>query len=101
MEKLLGWVHKLGGVESHCISRVGQIVLNRLMESQIWHLPAGSITLLGGTVQKRVNGLCLPYCMGVSCPPALALMSNTLFPPHMPLVLFNDYSGAGAQREQV
>ena len=49
MEKLLGWVHKLGGVESHSISRVGQTVLNRLMESQIWHQLMGSVR---GTVRK-------------------------------------------------
>ena len=28
------------------ISRVGQTVVARLMESQIWHLPAGSMALL-------------------------------------------------------
>ena len=37
MEKHLGWAHKLGGVESLGISRAGQTVLARLMESQIWH----------------------------------------------------------------
>ena len=34
MEKQLGWVSKLGGVESG-ISKVGQTVLARLMESQL------------------------------------------------------------------
>ena len=37
MEKQLGWAYKLGGAESLGISKVGQTVLARLMESQIWH----------------------------------------------------------------
>ena len=45
MEEHLGWAYKLGGVESQGISRVGQTVLARLMESQIWHQPAGSMAL--------------------------------------------------------
>ena len=35
MQKQLGWAHKLGGTESLGISRVGQTMLARLMESQI------------------------------------------------------------------
>ena len=35
MEKELGWAHKLGGAESLGISKAGQTVLARLMESQI------------------------------------------------------------------
>ena len=34
-EKQLGWACKLGGAESLGISKVGQTVLARLMESQI------------------------------------------------------------------
>ena len=45
MEKQLGWAAKLGGVESQGISRVGQTVLARLIEFQIWHPPAGSVAL--------------------------------------------------------
>ena len=37
MEKQLGWVHKLSGEESLGISKVGQTVLARLMESQVPH----------------------------------------------------------------
>ena len=33
MEKQLGWAHKLGGIESLGISKVGQTMLARLMES--------------------------------------------------------------------
>ena len=43
MEKQLGWAHKLGEIEPLGISKVGQIELVRLMESQIWHQPAGSM----------------------------------------------------------
>ena len=37
MEKQHGWAGKLGGAVSQGISRAGQTVLARLMESQIWH----------------------------------------------------------------
>ena len=37
MEKQLGLACKLGGAESLGISKAGQTVLARLMESQIWH----------------------------------------------------------------
>ena len=43
MEKQLGWALKLGGTKSQDISKAGQTVLARLMESQIWHLLAGSV----------------------------------------------------------
>ena len=39
-------------------------------------------------VQKRINGLCPPFCLGKSCPPALALMPDTSVSPCMPLVPF-------------
>ena len=38
--------------------------------------------------QQRYNGLCLQFCVGGSCPPALALMLDTSVPPRMPLVPF-------------
>ena len=43
MEKQLEWAHKLGGAESLGISKVSQMVLGRLMESQIWHQLAGTV----------------------------------------------------------
>ena len=43
MKKQLGWVHKLGQAESLGISKVGQSVLARLMESQIQHQLASSV----------------------------------------------------------
>ena len=48
MEKQLGWICKLDGMESLQISRVRQTVLARLMESQIWHLSAGCDSVGGG-----------------------------------------------------
>ena len=46
-EKQLGWASKLGGVESLGISKVGQTVVARLMESQdmaaAWQLCAGRV----------------------------------------------------------
>ena len=43
VERQLGWVHKFGGAESLGISKVGQTVLVRLMESQTWHQFDGSL----------------------------------------------------------
>ena len=50
MEKQNGWAPKLGRVESLGLSKVGQTVLARSMESQIWHQPVGSV---GGGFKKR------------------------------------------------
>ena len=47
MEKQLGWACKLGGAESLWISKAGQTVTARLMESQIRHQHAGSVALWG------------------------------------------------------
>ena len=38
-----GWADKLGGVASLGISKVGQTVLAKLMESQIWYQLASSL----------------------------------------------------------
>ena len=45
MERQLGWAHKLGGAESLGISKEYQIVLARLMESQIEYQPAHFMAL--------------------------------------------------------
>ena len=48
--KQLGWAYKLGGAEPEGITRVGQTVGVRVMESQIWFLPlCGSV---GGGLRK-------------------------------------------------
>ena len=57
MEKQLGWAHKLGGVESLGSSNVGQTVLARLMESQIWHQLACSVR--GGFRKGKMSSACL------------------------------------------
>ena len=49
MEKQFGWAHKLGGTESLGISKEGQTVLAKLMESQMWHQLASSV---GGGFRK-------------------------------------------------
>ena len=74
MEKL-GQAHKFDGAESLVIFRVGQTMLARLMESQIWHQPASSLALLGTGSEKGQW-------------PLLALMPNTSASPSMPLVPF-------------
>ena len=48
MEKQLEWAHKLGGVESLGISKVGQTVLASLIKSQIWHQLAHPVCVCGG-----------------------------------------------------
>ena len=53
IENQLGWAHKLRGAESLGISKVGQTVLPRLMEFQIWYQLAGSMTLLEGGLRKE------------------------------------------------
>ena len=57
MEKQLGWAPKLGRAESLGISKVGQTVLARLMESQIWHQLAGSVE--GGFRKGTMASACL------------------------------------------
>ena len=52
MEKQLGWAGNLGGAESLGISRARQRVLARLVGSQIWHLPVGSVALVGEGSEK-------------------------------------------------
>ena len=51
LEKQLWWALKLGGRESLGISKVGQTVLARLIESQIWYQLAGSV---GGGFRKSI-----------------------------------------------
>ena len=70
MEKQLGLACKLGGAESLGISKVGQTVLARLMECQIWHQLAGSVEIGFSKGQW----------------PLLTLMTDTSVPPCMPLV---------------
>ena len=53
MEMSLGWACKLDGTESLGISKVGQTVLARLMESQIWHPRASSVALWGDDSVKE------------------------------------------------
>ena len=49
VEKQLGWAQKVGWTESLGISRVGQTVLARLLESQVKRQPTSSV---GGELSK-------------------------------------------------
>ena len=75
----------MDGTEPQEISRVGQTVLVRLMESQIWHLPAGSG--LCGSVREGFRKGTMVF-LGESCSPAFTLMPDTSVPPHETLVTF-------------
>ena len=70
MDKQLGWAHKLGGAEALGISKVGQTVLVRLMESHALHQLAGSV---GGRFRKGIRHL-------------LASIPDSSLSPSMPLV---------------
>ena len=85
MEQQLGWAYKWGGVESLGISKVGQTVLARLMESQIWHQLADSV---GGGFRKGQR-------------PLLTLMPDPSAFPCIPLAPFTLPPGTGAQRKWV
>ena len=63
------------GAESLGISKAGETVLARLMESQIWHQPAGSMALWAEGSEKGQWTL-------------LTLMPDTSASPSMPLVPF-------------
>ena len=75
LEKQLGWAHKLGGMESLEISKVGPTVLARLMVFQIRYPFAGSLALWGEGLEKRQWFL-------------LALMPDTSVSPSMLLMPF-------------
>ena len=75
MEKQCGWAHKLDGAESLRVSKAGQTVLARLMESQIWHQPAGFVSLQREGSEKGQWPLLTP-------------MPDTSASPCMPLVPF-------------
>ena len=57
MEKQLVWASKLGGAESLGISKKGQIMLAKLMESQIWHQLADCVG--GGFRKGTMASACL------------------------------------------
>ena len=65
----------MGGAESLGISKVGQTVLARLMESHMWHQFATSVALWGEGLEK---GQWL----------VLTLIPDTSVSPSMPLVSF-------------
>ena len=90
----ISWV----GQSLRGISQEGPTELARLMEFQIWH-PSADLWLCGRRARKRDSGLCPPFCLGVSCLPALAFMPTFQFLPACHQCLTSYYIGAGAQRE--
>ena len=77
------------------------MVLARLVESQIWHLPSGSVALWG-KVQKRDNGLCPPFSVWEKAVPQHSPWCQILqFFPVCCWCLSSCYPVAGAQREWV
>ena len=74
-------------MESQETSRAGQTMLARLMESQIWHLPASSVTLWEEDSLKGQWPL-PAFLSGRKLSPALTLMPDTSVPHHMTLVSF-------------
>ena len=78
----------MGGTESQGISRTGQTVLARLMESQIWHPPDGSVALWGKGLRIVTMASAHLSVWEKAVPPALALMPDTSVSPYMPLVPF-------------
>ena len=83
MEKQLECNGKLGGMESLGMSKVGQAVLARLMESQIWNQLANSV---GGGFRKGTI-------------PLFTLVADTSVSLSMPFMPSRCYHGAGAQGE--
>ena len=51
----------------------------------MWHASASSVALRGKGSEEG-QWPCLPFCLRESCPPGLALMSDTSVPLHMAMV---------------
>ena len=83
--KQLGWACKLGGVWSQGIPRAWYIVGARLMMTQIWHLPAGSV---GGGLSKGTMASDSTSIWEKVAPPALSLKTDSSVPPVMSLAPF-------------
>ena len=79
--------------EPQGVTRVGETVLARLMESQIWHLPASSVALgCGGRLRGLRKGKwplsTVQFSPGESYSSALAPMPDTSVSPCIPLMPF-------------
>ena len=92
--KWVGWACKLGGVRSQGITRVGQTVWTRLMETGIWHPPLSSGW--GEVLRKRTVASASTFVWQkaamppASSPPLPRLWPDTrkFSPPRMSLVSF-------------
>ena len=70
MEKQLGWACKLGGAGSLGISKAGQTVLARMMESQLWY----QLTSSGGEDLGKGQWLLLTLMPDTSVSPSISLV---------------------------
>ena len=79
--KWLGWAHKLGGAEFQEISRVGQTLLARLMETQIWCPPVNSV----GTILSKgtMTAARISFRAKAAFPTLLQMLDNSV-PPICP-----------------
>ena len=89
MEKQLGLAHKLGGMESLGISKTGQTVLARLMESQIWHQPVSYVeggfrkgTMASAHLSVRKNAVpqLSPWCQTLQFLPVCHWCLSSCYP---------------------
>ena len=90
--KALGWACNLGGAVSQGINRIGQTVISRLMESQIWCLSTGR-GLRKGTMACACTSI-----WEKATTPALVLMpdtSDTSVPPVCPWCLSSCFLTVG------
>ena len=70
---------------SQGITRAGKSVIARLMETLIWHLPAGSV---GGGLSKGTMASASTSVWEKAAFPALTLMPNNSFPTYMSVMPF-------------
>ena len=78
---------KLGGVGSQGITRAGQPVLARLMETQLWYPPMPACQQGGGLNKGTMDSANTSVWEKVA-PPALALKPDNSVPPRMSLACF-------------
>lgn len=84
LKEVLGLVQELGGVCSQGVTRVGRVLLARLMEAQTWR-PTAPVGFVWGGLNKGTMALLFRESC---CALALALKPNNSFSPLMSQLLF-------------
>lgn len=85
--KQFGWACKLDEAECQGITRAGQKVLSRLMETQLWCLPV-SAHWVRGRLNKGPNASDNTFVWEKAAPLVLALKPDNSIPPRMSLAPF-------------